>query len=68
MFFCNNCGRTGSVWGGDERGRVCKCDSIDIRPLSDQIIDLEFMSMIETAFTPFDRHVLEALALTIEPE
>lgn len=68
MKFCNDCGRTGSVWGGDERGTVCKCGSIDVRPLSDQIIDLEFMSIIESAFTPFDRHVMEAIALTIEEE
>lgn len=68
MKFCNDCGRTASVWGGDERGAVCICGSIDVRPLSDQLVNLEFQSLIETEFTPFDRHWLEALALTVEDD
>lgn len=68
MKYCEDCGRTGSVWGGLKSQPVCFCGSTNIHPLSDMVIDIEFQSLIETAYTPFDRHVLEALAVANEED
>lgn len=68
MKFCGNCGATGSVWNSTvEADDTCPhCGSTDLHPLADELIDVEFQSMVENAFSPFDRHFLEAQALTIE--
>lgn len=66
--FCAECGATKKVWDRAQGLDVCRCGSTDVRPLEDDLIHIEFQSLIESAFDPFTRHYLEALALTIEPK
>lgn len=66
MKFCADCGATKQQWDKAEGLDICRCGSQDVRPLSDDLISIEFQSMIEAAFDPFTRHYLEALSLTIE--
>lgn len=67
MKFCGECGTTGSVWVSTSEGEFCPmCGSKDLHTLADELVDVEFQSIVETAFSPFDRHFLQAQALTIE--
>ena len=60
--FCSDCGATSMVWPEHEGVEICRCGSYDLHPLDDQVIDIEFQSIMELTFTPLERYTLESAA------
>lgn len=69
MKYCPECGATADQWPTTKMGReLCRCGNDELKPLHDSLVNVEFQSLIESQFTPFDRHVMEAMAIANEEE
>lgn len=61
MKYCKDCGGL-----GDEK--CARCGGHDLHEVPDFLVMVEFSSLIESQFTPFDRHAMEAMAIANEEE
>lgn len=61
MKYCEDCGAI-----ADEN--CPRCGGVNLRPIPDMLVLVEFASLIESQFSPFDRHAMEAMAIANEEE
>lgn len=68
MKYCPVCGATADQWPTLFDREFCRCGNDELKPLHDSLVMVEFQSLIESQFTPFDRHVMEAMAVANEED
>ncbi len=69
MKYCPECGASGYQWPKTKLGvDICRCGNGDLTEVTEGLVMVEFQSLIESQFTPFDRHVMEALAVANEED